>query len=262
MTTALVTGASAGIGRQFCEQLAARGDDLVVVARNADRLTALKAELEQRHGVGVEVLVADLADADDLQRVAARVADRNAPIDVLVNNAGFGVKTPFLDTPVEKEIESVDVMVKAVVVLTHAAGGAMRERGRGAVINVSSVASFLASGTYSAAKSYVTVFSESIAAQWHGTGVSVTALCPGFTHTEFHERGGIAVDKTSPLAQRLWLDADRLVADCLADVEAGKVVSVPGRQYKATTGFLRVVPRPLVRSPRLSNRHRPRDDAR
>lgn len=262
MTTALVTGAGAGIGREFCEQLAARGDDLVVVARNAERLASMKVDLEQRHGVGVELLVADLADADDLQRVADRLADRNAPIDILVNNAGFGVKTAFLDTPVEKEIESIDVMVKAVVVLTHAAGAAMRERGRGTVVNVSSVASFLASGTYSAAKSYVTVFSESIAAQWHGTGVSVTALCPGFTHTEFHERGGIAVDKTSPVAKRLWLDADRLVADCLADVDAGKVVSVPGRQYKAITGLLRVVPRRLVRSPRLSSRHRPLGDVR
>lgn len=190
--------------------------------------------------------------------MAARVAQRENPVEILVNNAGFGVKTSFLDTPVEKEIESIHVMVKTVVVLTHAAAGVMVARGRGAIINVSSVASFMASGTYSAAKSYVTVFSESIAAQLHDTGVTVTALCPGFTHTEFHERGGIRVDKTSPVAKRLWLDADRLVRDCLADVDAGKVVSVPGRQYKAITGLLRVVPRPLVRSPRLSNRHRPR----
>ena len=259
MTTALVTGASAGIGREFCEQLAARGHDLVVVARRAERLEEIKAEIEARHGVKVEVLAADLAVADDLRRVAERVCRRDEPVDVLVNNAGFGVKTSFLDTPVEKEIESVDVMVKAVVVLTHAAAGAMVERRRGTVINVSSVASFMASGTYSAAKSYVTVFSESIAAQLHGTGVTVTALCPGFTHTEFHERGEIPVDKTSPLAKRLWLDVDRLVRDGLAGVDAGKVVSVPGRQYKAITGLLRVVPRPLVRSPRLSNRHRPRD---
>ncbi|MCT1986238.1 SDR family oxidoreductase [Dermacoccus abyssi] len=257
MKTALVTGASAGIGREFCEQFAARGDNVVVVARNAERLEELKAHLEGRYKVDVEVLAADLTDAGDLQRVAERVAQRENPVEILVNNAGFGVKTSFLDTPVEKEVEALDVMVKAVVVLTHAAAGAMVARGRGAIINVSSVASFLASGTYSAAKSYVTVFSESIAAQLHGSGVSVTALCPGFTHTEFHERGGISVDKSSPLAKRLWLDADRLVRDCLADVEAGRVISVPGRQYKAITGVLRVVPRPLVRSHRLSNRHRP-----
>lgn len=259
MTTALVTGASAGIGKEFCEQLAARGDNLVVVARRRDRLDALKTDLEARYGIDVEVLVADLADAADLTRVAARVADQERPVDVLVNNAGFGVRTTFLDTPVETEIASVDVMVKAVVVLSHAAGNAMVGRGRGQIINVSSVASFLASGTYSAAKSYVTVFSESLAAQLHGTGVTVTALCPGFTHTEFHENADIKVDKTSALGRKLWLDADRLVRDALVDADAGKVVSVPGRQYQAITTLLRVVPRQLVRSPRLSTRHRPRD---
>lgn len=259
MKTALVTGASAGIGKEFCAQLAARGADLVVVARRADRLEELKAHLEGRYKIGVEVLVADLAKADDLARVAERVAQPENPVEILVNNAGFGVKTSFLDTPVEKEIESVDVMVKAVVVLSHAAGNAMVKRGRGQIINVSSVASFLASGTYSAAKSYVTVFSESLAAQLHGTGVTVTALCPGFTHTEFHASADISVDTTSPLGKRLWLDVDRLVRDALADADAGKVVSVPGRQYKALTGLLRVVPRQVVRNPRLSSRHRPRD---
>lgn len=259
MTTALVTGASAGIGREFCEQLAARGHDLVVVARRAERLEEIKAEIEARHGVKVEVLAADLAVADDLRRVAERVGRRDEPVDVLVNNAGFGVKTSFLDTPVEKEIESVDVMVKAVVVLSHAAGRAMRERGRGAIINVSSVAGFMASGTYSAAKSYVTVFSESLAGQLAGTGVTVTALCPGFTHTDFHASAGIDVDKTSAIGKRLWLDADRLVRDCLADVDAGRVISVPGKQYKVATQLLRHVPRSIVRAGALSNRHRPRD---
>ena len=259
MTTALVTGASAGIGREFCEKLAARGHDLVVVARRAERLEEIKAEIEARHGVKVEVLAADLAVADNLRRVAERVGRRDEPVDVLVNNAGFGVKTSFLDTPVEKEIESVDVMVKAVVVLSHAAGRAMRERGRGAIINVSSVAGFMASGTYSAAKSYVTVFSESLAGQLAGTGVTVTALCPGFTHTDFHASADIDIDKTSAIGKRLWLDADRLVRDCLADVDAGRVISVPGKQYKVATQLLRHVPRSIVRAGALSNRHRPRD---
>ncbi len=194
---ALVTGASAGIGKEFCEQLAARGDNVVLVARRADRLEELKAHLEKRYRVHAEVLAADLANADDLKRVAERVAQASDPIEVLVNNAGFGLKTAFLDTDVEKEIASVDVMVKAVVVLSHAAGRAMRERGRGAITNVSSVAGFMASGTYSAAKSYVTVFSESLAGQLAGTGVTVTALCPGFTHTDFHASADIDVDKTS-----------------------------------------------------------------
>ena len=175
---ALVTGASAGIGKEFCEQLAARGDNVVLVARRADRLEELKAHLEKRYRVHAEVLAADLANADDLKRVAERVAQASDPIEVLVNNAGFGLKTAFLDTDVEKEIASVDVMVKAVVVLSHAAGRAMRERGRGAIINVSSVAGFMASGTYSAAKSYVTVFSESLAGQLAGTGVTAVS----YTH--------------------------------------------------------------------------------
>ena len=256
---ALVTGASAGIGKEFCEQLAARGDNVVLVARRADRLEELKAHLEKRYRVHAEVLAADLANADDLKRVAERVAQASDPIEVLVNNAGFGLKTAFLDTDVEKEIASVDVMVKAVVVLSHAAGRAMRERGRGAIINVSSVAGFMASGTYSAAKSYVTVFSESLAGQLAGTGVTVTALCPGFTHTDFHASADIDVDKTSAIGKRLWLDADRLVRDCLADVDAGRVISVPGQQYKVATQLLRHVPRSIVRAGALSNRHRPRD---
>lgn len=256
---ALVTGASAGIGKEFCEQLAARGDNVVLVARRADRLEELKAHLEKRYRVHAEVLAADLANPDDLKRVAERVAQASDPIEVLVNNAGFGLKTAFLDTDVEKEIASVDVMVKAVVVLSHAAGRAMRERGRGAIINVSSVAGFMASGTYSAAKSYVTVFSESLAGQLAGTGVTVTALCPGFTHTDFHASADIDVDKTSAIGKRLWLDADRLVRDCLADVDAGRVISVPGKQYKVATQLLRHVPRSIVRAGALSNRHRPRD---
>ena len=241
----------------------------VKLARSLDEVRekadAILGMMLKTHQTGPEgqlvrkVLVADLAKADDLARVAERVAQPENPVEILVNNAGFGVKTSFLDTPVEKEIESVDVMVKAVVVLSHAAGNAMVKRGRGQIINVSSVASFLASGTYSAAKSYVTVFSESLAAQLHGTGVTVTALCPGFTHTEFHASADISVDTTSPLGKRLWLDVDRLVRDALADADAGKVVSVPGRQYKALTGLLRVVPRQVVRNPRLSSRHRPRD---
>ena len=117
----------------------------------------------------------------------------------------------------------------------------------------------MASGTYSAAKSYVTVFSESLAGQLAGTGVTVTALCPGFTHTDFHASADIDVDKTSAIGKRLWLDADRLVRDCLADVDAGRVISVPGKQYKVATQLLRHVPRSIVRAGALSNRHRPRD---
>ncbi|TWP39007.1 SDR family NAD(P)-dependent oxidoreductase [Leekyejoonella antrihumi] len=254
MATALVTGASAGIGKTFCEQLAQRGEDLVVVARNVERLEALKTDLESRFGVTVEVLVADLSERDQVQVVADRLADADRPVDLLVNNAGYGLKRPFLRNPVEDEETMLTVLVRTVMVLSHAAALAMRERGHGAIVNVSSVAGFMASGTYSAAKSWVTVFSEGLAGDLKGTGVTVTALCPGFTRTEFHERASIRHDGMPGF---MWLDADHLVRDCLADVEKGKVISVPGRQYKLISTALRSVPRPLVRQGKLAKTHRP-----
>ena len=254
MPTALVTGASSGIGKVFATQLAQRGDDLVVVARDSARLEALKAELEQAHSSAVEVLPADLSDRADTQRVADRLADAQRPIDLLVNNAGYGLKKPFLSNEIETEEQMLTVLVRAVVVLSHAAATAMRERGRGAIINVSSVAGFMASGTYSAAKSYVTVFSESLASELAGSGVTVTALCPGFTRTEFHERAGI---KGHGIPDFMWLQADSLVRDCLADVDKGRIVSIPGPQYKVASVALRVLPRSIVRSGKLVKRHRP-----
>ncbi len=252
--TALVTGASAGIGATFCAQLAERGYDLVVVARSTDRLEQLKAEIESRHKVDVEVITADLTDNSEVQKVAWRLGEADRPVDLLVNNAGYGLKKSFLRNEVQDEIAALDILVRAVLVLSHAAALGMKERGHGAIVNVSSVAGFMASGTYSAAKSYVTVFSESLAGELAGSGVTVTALCPGFTHTEFHERAGINHQGTPDF---LWLDADRLVRDCLADVDKGKVVSVPGLQYKVISALLRVAPRPLLRTGKLRTTHRP-----
>ena len=155
MSTALITGASAGIGKTFATQLAQRGHDLVVVARNAERLQQLKTHLEDRYSVSVEVLPADLSERLDIQLVADRLSDTDRPVDLLVNNAGFGLKKPFLRNEIRDEEDMLTVLVRAVNVLSHAAALAMRERGHGAIINVSSVAGFMASGTYSAAKSYV-----------------------------------------------------------------------------------------------------------
>ncbi|KGN34195.1 short-chain dehydrogenase [Knoellia sinensis KCTC 19936] len=253
MSTALVTGATAGIGREFAVQLAARGDDLVLVARDLPRLEALAVELSATHGVDVEVLSADLTKREDIGRVAERVSSVDAPIDVLVNNAGYSLKKSFLDNEVGDEEALFEVLSRAVLVLSHAAGNAMRSRGRGAIINVSSVASLLASGTYSANKSFVTVFTEGLAAELAGTGVTVTALLPGFTRTEFHERADLDM---SGLPDFAWLDATRLVRDALADVGKGKVVSVPGRRYKFAATALRVIPRPVIRS-RSRGAHRP-----
>ncbi|WP_181312358.1 SDR family NAD(P)-dependent oxidoreductase [Nocardioides campestrisoli] len=242
-STALVTGATAGIGRSFAHQLAASGHDLVLVARDRARLEHEAAELRDRYGVAVEVLPADLAYREQLATVEARVADRGRPVDLLVNNAGFGLKGRFLDNPVEAEQAMLDVLVTAVMRLSHAALGAMAERGHGGLVNVSSVAAFLPRGTYSAAKGWVNQFGEWAAAEYRPQGVVVTTLCPGFTRTEFHERMDVGRDSAPEF---LWLDADALVRQALEDHARGKVLSIPGVQYKAVAAVSRFVPLRLL----------------
>lgn len=237
--TALITGPTAGIGSCFAHQLAQKGYDLVLVARDESRLRALAAEVEKEYDVDTEVLVADLADREQLARVERRVADPERPVDLLVNNAGFGHKRPFLENSVEDEQQMLDVLVTAVLRLTHAALGAMVARGDGAIINVSSVAGFLPRGSYSAAKAYVTSLSECADLTYRDQGVRVMALCPGFTKTEFHERMDVSRDSAPSW---MWLEADRLVADALADLGKGKRVSVPSKRYKAITGVVRYTP--------------------
>ena len=253
MSTALVTGATAGIGLSFAHQLAERGHDVVLVARDRVRLENVSDELAAKYGVGTEILVADLADRAETGKVAERLADQARPVDLLVNNAGYSLKRRFLDNDISEEEAVFDVLARAVLVLSHAAAGAMRVRGHGAIVNVSSVAGQIASGPYSAAKSFVTVLTEGLATELAGTGVTATALLPGFTHTEFHQRAGVNMSR---IPEFMWLDSDRLVRDCLADVAKGKVVSVPGPQYKAIVAGLRLVPRGLVRS-RARTVHRP-----
>ena len=241
MSTALVTGATAGIGLEFARQLAARGDDLVLVARDTARLESVAADLRTSYRVGVEVLPADLTDAAQLATVEARLADRARPVDLVVNNAGFGLKERFLDNPVDVEQAQQDVLVRAVLRLTHAALGGMVERGHGGVINVSSVAAFLPRGTYSAAKAWVNSFSAWAHNEYAGQGVTVMALCPGFVRTEFHERLGVDRDSSAP--RPLWLEADRLVREALADFDKGRALSIPSKRYKAIVAASRVVPR-------------------
>ena len=241
--TALVTGATAGIGHEFAVQLATRGDDLVLVARDAERLEKVATELRAAYGVEVEVLPADLADPDQLARVEARVADRERPVDLLVNNAGFGLKKRFLDNDVADEVRMLDVLVVAVLRLSHAALGAMTERGRGQVLNVSSTAAFLQRGSYGAAKAWVNSFSLWAHQEYADRGVGVMALCPGFVKTEFHERMDVSRGSAPDF---LWLDADRLVREALEDLDAGKALSIPSKRYKAITALGRAVPRPLL----------------
>jgi short-subunit dehydrogenase len=237
--TALVTGPTAGIGHAFAHHLARRGYDLVLVARDAQRLAAVAAELTSSYGVQVEVLPADLADRAQLALVEARLADRDRPVDLLVNNAGFGLKGRFLDNDADTETEMLDVLVTAVLRLTHAALGPMAERGHGGVINVSSVAAFLPRGTYAAAKAWVNSFTEWAANEYRAQGVTVMSLCPGFTRTEFHERMDVARDSAPGF---MWLDADFLVTKALKDFDKGRIFSIPGAQYKTVVALTRLVP--------------------
>jgi short-subunit dehydrogenase len=237
MTSALVTGATAGIGLEFARQLAARGHGLVLVARDEARLASVAEELRSTYGIEVEVLVADLGDLAQCATVEARLADRDRPIELLVNNAGFGLKQRFLDNDIEAEAGMLDVLVTAVLRLSHAALGPMAERGRGGVINVSSVAAFLPRGTYSAAKAWVNSFSEWAHNEYKPQGVTVMALCPGFTKTEFHER--MQVKRGDNF---MWLDVEFLVKTALADFDKGRTFSIPGAQYKTVVALTRAVP--------------------
>ena len=234
---ALVTGATAGIGLEFARQLANRGHDLVLVARDADRLDAVAAELRSAYGVDVEVLPADLTDRSALARVEARLADPARPVDLLVNNAGFGLKGRFLDNTVEQEQAMLEVLVTAVMRLSHAALGPMAARGNGGVINVSSVAAFLPRGTYAAAKAWVNSFSEWAANEYRSSGVTVMALCPGFTKTEFHERMGVRRGTSL-----LWMEPGSLVTRALSDFDKGRTFSIPGAQYKVIVALTKLVP--------------------
>ncbi len=245
MTTALVTGGTSGIGAAFARALASRGDDLVLVARNADRLAEMATQLTEAHGIEVEVMSADLGDRDDTLRVAARLQSTEQPIDLLVNNAGFGLPYALTNADTTPHEHAIDVMIRAVLMLGAAAGRTMKERGRGTIINVASTAGFVTMGGYSAIKAWVTTYSEGLANELDGSGVQVTALCPGWVRTEFHERAEI---RTSKIPDQLWLDADRVVADCLADVEHHKVISIPSKRYKALILAARLAPRSAVRA--------------
>lgn len=248
----MVTGGTAGIGHEFARQLAARGHDLLLVARDEARLAEVAAELASAYDVSVECLTADLTDREQLAAVERRVADPDRPVDLLVNNAGFGLKRPFLANGVDDEQAMLDVLVVAVMRLSHAALGAMVERGRGGLLNVSSVAAFLPRGSYSAAKAWVNSFGEWAAEEYRPSGVTVTTLCPGFTRTEFHERMGVS---RGSAPEFLWLDAEFLVSHALADFDKGKVLSVPGASYKVVAGATRAMPRGVLhRFQRLGRR--------
>jgi uncharacterized protein len=244
MGLALVTGGTSGIGASFARALAARGDDLVLVARDTERLEAMAAELRAT-GRSVEIITADLADRADVARVAERLEDETRPIETLINNAGFGIHTSLLSKDVSAHDRGLEVMCRSVLVLAGAAARGMRERGHGTIINVASTAAYMTMGSYSAIKAWVLTYTESLAVELHGSGVTVTALCPGWVRTEFHERAGI---RSSSIPNLLWLDSESLVDACLRDVDKGRVISMPSIRYRTLFWFVRHSPRGAVRA--------------
>ena len=255
MSTALVTGATAGIGESFTRLLASKGFDLVLVARDKKRLQERAVSLAKKYKVDVEVLQADLSVPAQLARVEKRLSNPKKPIEVLINNAGFGIKDSFLSSDIEAELNLIDVLAKAPMQLMHAVLPQMLDRNSGTIINVSSVASFIAGGTYSAAKAYLTVHTESLHSELAKTNIKISALCPGFTHTEFHQRGKM---KMSGLPNFMWLEADRVVAESWRAAMAGKAICIPGWRYKTLSTIARFGPRPLVRKLGIKVRARQR----
>ncbi|MFA4841959.1 MAG: SDR family NAD(P)-dependent oxidoreductase [Agrococcus sp.] len=236
---ALVTGASAGLGAEFARQLAGDGFSLVLVARDEARLRALADEIAAARGADVEVLAADLTDAADLERVAARLADAARPVDVLVSNAGFAVAEPFEASAIEDERRMHELLSWVPLRLAHAALPGMRARGRGGILNVASLAGRLPSGSYAAAKAQLIALSRSLHARYRRDGVTVTALLPGFVATEFHDRMGVSPDA---VPQAAWADASTVVRDGLRALRKRRGIVVSDWRYRLAAPIIPLVP--------------------
>lgn len=249
---ALITGATAGIGAEFARQLAGAGHDLVLVARDRERLESFAAELRSEHGAQVDVLAADLLSADGLVAVERRVASSGPNrVTMLVNNAGFGLREPFERNSIEEELRLLDLLVAVPMRLSHAALGQMLANRAGTIVNIASVAGFTPRGTYGAAKAWMLSFSRWANIAYRGRGVSVTAVAPGFVHTEFHDRMKVSKDSVPGF---LWLDATTLVRIALRDVARGRAVSVPTIRYKVIVGLIGFLPKRIVAAGALRGR--------
>ena len=248
---ALITGASVGIGDCFARLLASEGYNLIINARSKDKLEERADYLRKTYNVEVEVLAADLAT--ECEKVESYLVTHE--IEVLINNAGFGLNQSFLSSPIDEEQRVLDVLVRAPMRLMHAVLPQMRKRNSGVIINVSSTAAFIAGGHYSAAKSYLTVMSESLHTQMLPTKVKVSSLNPGFVHTEFHQRAGM---KMGAIPNFMWLDGDFLVKKAWADALKGKAISIPGWQYKILRTIIAIAPRKTVRKMGMSLRTKQR----
>ena len=248
---ALITGATVGIGDAFARLLAKEGYNLIINARTLEKLEERAIFLRSEYGVEVVVLAADIAK--DCEKVEAYLAEHE--VEVLINNAGFGLNQSFLASSIEDEEQVLDVLVRAPMRLMHTVLPQMRKRNSGIVINVSSTAAFIAGGHYSAAKSYLTVMSESLHTQLLPTNVTVTSLNPGFTRTEFHQRAGM---KMGAIPAFMWLDGDFLVKQAWEDAKKGKAISIPGWQYKLLRLIIATAPRSKVRKMGMSLRTKQR----
>lgn len=240
---ALVTGATAGIGNAYARALAKRGYDLTLVARDVDRLERVAQTLRHQHHVSVDVLGADLSTADGVQNVANAVTDTTTPIDLLINNAGSSLAGWFGTTDIADEDHQLDLMVRAPMHLTDAAIKSMVGRGHGKIINVASVAAFTPRGTYSAHKIWIVNLCRWANLHYADAGVHVMAVCPGFTHTEFHQRMGA---NTDGIPRWMWLKADKVVKSSLKDLDKGKAVSIPTLRYKVLSILAQYTPAWLV----------------
>lgn len=250
---ALVTGATSGIGESFTRLLASHKYNIVLVARDLPRLQERAQGLEEKFGAKTHVIQADLATDEGCLKVENYILENQ--IDVLINNAGFGTSKAFTMSTIEIEQQLLDVLVRTPMRLMHVALPLMKQRNKGVIINVSSVAGYIAGGTYSASKSYLTVLSESLHTELAPTGVKISALCPGFTRTEFHQRGKMSM---KGLPNFLWLNSDRLVEQSWSDALKGKAVSVPGWQYKLLIFIVQTVPRSIVRKVGMNMRSKQR----
>jgi short-subunit dehydrogenase len=243
----LVTGGSNGIGEALAHQMAAAGHDLVLVARGEAGLRRVGGEIAEAHGVDVEILAADLSDPDELATVESRLSSADAPVELLVNNAGVGSVGSFASLPLEGEIAQLDTNVGALVRLTHSALPLMIDRGHGGVLNVASLGAFQPAplnATYAATKAFVLSFTEAIHEEVLRSGVRVTCLCPGFTRTGFQARSGM---EAAAVPERLWMSAADVAAAGWSGWDANRAVVVPGAVNKAGAGLARVLPRSVVR---------------
>ena len=239
---ALVTGATSGIGESFTRLLAENNYNIVLVARDMPRLQERARELEAKFRVETHIIQADLSTDAGCAAVEHYIV--NNQVDVLINNAGFGLNKAFTISDLDAEQQMFDVLIRTPMRLMHVALPLMKQRNKGVIINVSSVAGYIAGGSYSAAKSYLTVISESLHTELAGTNIRISALCPGFTRTEFHQRGRMSM---KGLPSFMWLDSDKLVAKAWSDALKGEAVSIPGWQYQLLVFVIQTLPRSIIR---------------